>query len=182
MSKVTHYVCGLLFSESRDCVVLIRKNRPAWQAGKLNGVGGKVEPGENPRQAIEREFREEAGVSISTWSYFARLSGVDFQVWFYTASSDDAYRAKEQTDERIEHQPPWNINALFAQGETVENLPWLVPLALEHLRYGAQLFSHVRYGGTDQAKDGEDNSREGHMDRAQPGMQLFTPRKKEGAE
>ena len=36
------YVCGLLFSVDRTRVLLIRKRRPAWQAGRLNGVGGKV--------------------------------------------------------------------------------------------------------------------------------------------
>jgi 8-oxo-dGTP pyrophosphatase MutT (NUDIX family) len=29
-------------------VLLIEKQKPAWQRGKLNGVGGKIEPGENP--------------------------------------------------------------------------------------------------------------------------------------
>ena len=37
------YVCGFLFSPDRKKVLLIRKRRPAWQAGKLNGVGGKVD-------------------------------------------------------------------------------------------------------------------------------------------
>ena len=34
------YVCGFLFSRDRARVLLIRKRRPAWQAGKLNGLGG----------------------------------------------------------------------------------------------------------------------------------------------
>ena len=55
------YVAGFLFSPDRSRVLLIRKNRPAWQAGKLNGLGGKIEPGETPPQAMRREFREEQG-------------------------------------------------------------------------------------------------------------------------
>ena len=39
-AHVTGYACGFLFSDDRRHVVLIRKRRPAWQAGKLNGVGG----------------------------------------------------------------------------------------------------------------------------------------------
>ena len=41
-------------------------------AGKLNGLGGEVEPGESPRGAMSREFLEEAGVDINPldWSGF----------------------------------------------------------------------------------------------------------------
>lgn len=53
------YVLGLLFSEDASRVLLVWKNRPAWQNGKLNGIGGKIEPGETPLQAMDREFVEE---------------------------------------------------------------------------------------------------------------------------
>lgn len=53
------YVVGFLFSEDESRVLLVLKNRPAWQEGKLNGVGGKIEAGETPLQAMEREFKEE---------------------------------------------------------------------------------------------------------------------------
>jgi len=53
------YVVGFLFSEDQSRVLLVWKNRPAWQNGKLNGVGGKIEAGETPLQAMEREFKEE---------------------------------------------------------------------------------------------------------------------------
>lgn len=36
------YVCGFLMSYDMDKVVLIKKNRPDWQKGKWNGVGGKI--------------------------------------------------------------------------------------------------------------------------------------------
>lgn len=53
------YVLGFLFSEDGSRVLLIWKNRPAWQAGKLNGIGGKIEDGEQPLDAMKREFVEE---------------------------------------------------------------------------------------------------------------------------
>jgi hypothetical protein len=53
------YVLGFVFSEDSSRVLLVWKNRPAWQAGKLNGIGGKIEAGETPLQAMQREFREE---------------------------------------------------------------------------------------------------------------------------
>jgi 8-oxo-dGTP pyrophosphatase MutT (NUDIX family) len=53
------YVVGFLFSQDESKVLLVWKNRPAWQNGKLNGIGGKIEAGETPLQAMEREFKEE---------------------------------------------------------------------------------------------------------------------------
>lgn len=55
------YVLGFMFNEAESKVILIFKNRPAWQAGKLNGIGGKIEEGETPIQAMNREFAEETG-------------------------------------------------------------------------------------------------------------------------
>jgi len=43
-------------------VMLIRKAKPEWQKGRLNLVGGKVEPGESFDQAAVREFIEETGL------------------------------------------------------------------------------------------------------------------------
>ena len=59
------YACGFLFSLDRTRVLLIRKRRPAWQAGKLNGLGGKVEPGESFHDALVRELCEELGIAIA---------------------------------------------------------------------------------------------------------------------
>lgn len=55
------YVLGIMFSEDEERVLAIWKNRPDWQAGKLNGIGGKIEDGETPIEAMRREFREETG-------------------------------------------------------------------------------------------------------------------------
>ncbi|HSI37253.1 MAG TPA: NUDIX domain-containing protein, partial [Tepidisphaeraceae bacterium] len=73
------YVCSFAFPPARDRVLLIRKNRPAWQAGKLNGVGGKIEPGETPRQAARREFEEETGLALSeeAFGHVLTLAGPD---------------------------------------------------------------------------------------------------------
>ena len=59
------YVLGFCFSRDHSKVVLIAKNRPKWQAGRLNGIGGHVEDGEIPIVAMAREFREESLVEIS---------------------------------------------------------------------------------------------------------------------
>jgi 8-oxo-dGTP pyrophosphatase MutT (NUDIX family) len=70
------YVAGFMFDVANKQVALIRKTKPAWQAGKLNGIGGKIEDGESPEAAMVREFLEETGCNTDRddWSHFASLS------------------------------------------------------------------------------------------------------------
>ena len=49
------YVAGFMFDSSYENVLLIRKTKPKWQEGLLNGVGGKIEPGEKELDAMKRE-------------------------------------------------------------------------------------------------------------------------------
>lgn len=46
-------------------VLLIQKDRPDWQKGKLNLPGGKIEAGETPKQTAVREIKEETGLDAS---------------------------------------------------------------------------------------------------------------------
>jgi 8-oxo-dGTP diphosphatase len=131
-TNAQEYVCGFLFSADRGRVLLIRKRRPAWQAGKLNGLGGKIEPGESPPQAMRREFREEAGVDVAEWQHVLTLSGTDDagsgRGWaghFFRAFGDvDAARAI--TDEQLERHPTRPLPP-----DTIPNLHWIIPLMLD---------------------------------------------------
>ena len=51
----------LLFVVKDSRILLIRKKR-GMGAGKINGPGGRIEPGESPLEAAVRETREELGV------------------------------------------------------------------------------------------------------------------------
>jgi len=84
--KKEQYVLGFYFDKQRENVVLIRKNRPEWQRGFLNGVGGKIEPGEEPRDAMIREFKEEARSIVLDWSYFGIISEESLDVHCFKAS------------------------------------------------------------------------------------------------
>src|SRR6187551_1822550 len=102
------YACGFLFSPDRARVLLIRKRRPAWQAGKLNGVGGKIEPSDDsPLAAMTREFREEAGITIENWQEILTLTAPDWHTHFYRAFGDVA-AARAITDEQLEVHPTRN--------------------------------------------------------------------------
>ena len=119
------YVCGFLFDPDRSRVLLIRKRRPAWQAGRLNGVGGKVEPGETFHEAIRREFREEAGLDVADWQEVVVLTGPDWRGHFFRAFGHPE-AARAVTDEALEVHP---VAAL--PPDVIPNLRWIVPLALD---------------------------------------------------
>lgn len=124
----TRFVLGFLFSEDGSRVALIQKNRPAWQAGALNGLGGKIESGEKPLDAMNREFREEAGVYVGLWERFAELYGSDFEVIVFRAFSDACVAQVQQAgDEVVE---VIGISAAMALPH-ISNLAWLIPLACD---------------------------------------------------
>ena len=60
--KTTKYVLGFAFNKGCTEVLLIEKKRPNWMVGKLNGVGGHIEDGETPIDAMVREFKEETNL------------------------------------------------------------------------------------------------------------------------
>lgn len=72
------YVLG--FYLTPDGVVLIKKTKPDWQRGKWNGIGGSIEAGETPLQAMVREFAEEAQLltTYRQWTQLFTLSGLTF--------------------------------------------------------------------------------------------------------
>lgn len=127
------YVAGFLFSFNRDRIVLIRKERPAWQKGLLNGIGGHIEEGETPLQAMQREYKEEAELEVDPWREFLVLHGKDWQVHFFRAFSTELPKMGELpqlTDEVIDVYQISKLNK-FPETKTIPNLRWIIPLALD---------------------------------------------------
>jgi 8-oxo-dGTP diphosphatase len=128
------WVVGFLFDAEAEFVILIRKNRPEWQKGKLNGVGGKVEPNELIEGAMYREFREETGVIVppQDWHRFCSLRWEEGLVHFFRAFRPAPVldKCRTTTDESIERH---KVHTLGAPGRgranITPNLLWLVPLA-----------------------------------------------------
>lgn len=146
MSEPIKYVLGFLFNRNRNCVVLIKKTKPAWQAGLLNGVGGKIEPGEDARQAMIREFREETGVDTTKtdWSQFAELNNNNFIVYCYVAYDEIAYHAAKNVEVEEIHKIRFHyLNAI----PCVSNVYWLIYMAIDHMdnRSSNGFYAKIQY-------------------------------------
>lgn len=121
---------AVFMKDSAGYVALVRKNKPTWQAGKLNGIGGAVEPGEHPRLAMWREWIEETGHAQPEWNHFATLRFDSATVHFFKASVDTLpiFPAFNDIGERIEKHP-YELAVRYV--DTIPNLKWLLPLAFE---------------------------------------------------
>lgn len=124
------YSLGFAFSLDASKLVVIEKNRPDWQAGLWNGVGGKLEEGETPLQCLVREFFEETGVKISekAWRPLTVFRNETFEVHAYAVFSDQIFQVETMTDEQI-MVIDVDLNEIRRKG--ISNLPWLIGLALD---------------------------------------------------
>lgn len=123
------YVIGFMFSAGMQLVLLIRKNRPDWQAGRLNGIGGKIEPGEAPIDAMIREFKEETGLLYRSWLPFHRerfRNGVVLH--FFAAATAEIDKAHATTDEELVIVPVAKLPATV-----VDKLVYAIPMAQQLL-------------------------------------------------
>jgi len=115
-------------------VMLIKKERPAWQKGRMNGIGGHIEEGETALEAMIREFREETGVHLETWTEYCTLKGEEFilHVFMAYAPMEILEQCTSMTDEEVMLIPI----ALIQHHSPLPNLKWLIPMALsmEHDR------------------------------------------------
>lgn len=68
-------VAALLASEGR-LLIAQRPEGKQW-AGKWEFPGGKLEPGESPEQALERELMEEVGVRVRVGRLYEAVKSAD---------------------------------------------------------------------------------------------------------
>lgn len=140
---MTRYVVGFYFSPLLDQVLLIRKARPDWQKGKLNGIGGHIRDGETEFDAMQREFKEEANISTNQahWVLFAKLTKREhwaLNCFCMQANSwpPELHTYNEESTEIVNLTDSKNPNLLtlshcIRSKQIVRNLEWLIPMALD---------------------------------------------------
>lgn len=135
----TEYCLGLAFRD--DDVLLMVKDHPEWQKGKLNGIGGHLERNEGFNEAMIREFKEETGVNtkFDDWKFFQRLTITDKDenehiIFCLVLRPDFSLPTVfvERNNEAVQWFDLYDLNI----HNTVEHLPWIIQLALEHQRHG----------------------------------------------
>ena len=142
----------LMFVLDRDRgeVLLIRKKRGIGQ-GKINGPGGKMDPGETPMECAVRETQEELGVTAlnpvkhgELWFEFT--DGLKMLVHVFLA---EAYEGvARETDEAV---PRWTpLSELPFEEMWEDDRYWLRELLVE----GATFTGRFRFDG-EVMEDGE---------------------------
>ena len=122
-------------------VLLVLKNKPAWQKGRLNLVGGKVEPGEAPHEAAVRELEEESGLRAihdtdPDWggpALCGKIIGVDCVVYCFncnvvtkdTKGNEIPLKPRPGETEKVDWYQFWQIKD---DPRLMPNLKLIIPL------------------------------------------------------
>lgn len=124
----------LVFVIRQGRILLIRKKR-GLGAGKVNGPGGRIEPGELPEAGAARELREELGVRAGQ---LIRLGDHRFQFIDGYSTYVHVYRTSEVEGTPVETEeasPIWcDVDAIPFDEMWEDDRYWL-PLVLKGRRF-----------------------------------------------
>ncbi len=134
----------------KDGRILLIHKKKGLGAGKFNGPGGRVEPGELPEQTAIREVREELGVTPVGLRHAGelRFQFTDgFSIQGYVFRADDVDGEPRETDEAVPHWFP--VSAIPYHQMWADDRVWM-PLLLEgRLFRGRFLFDGDQMLGCD---------------------------------
>jgi 8-oxo-dGTP pyrophosphatase MutT (NUDIX family) len=111
---------------SPEQILVVEKNKPDWQKGKYNLLGGKIEDGETPKEAAERELKEESGLdAVHTW-LMGKMVGDDYEIFCYRITvHDDLLKPRDGETEKVSWQ---HWDTLLESPKLIHNLKVIIPL------------------------------------------------------
>jgi 8-oxo-dGTP diphosphatase len=145
--KPAQYVNGFLFDPTLLKVALIRKNKPVQQEGLLNGVGGKIDRGETPLQAMCREFKEETGMVVQDWQEFAVIKWKGSHhpqgaVMHLLCATGNVFAVRSLTAEQV---GVYDVAEIMNRPDTLYNLRWIIQMG--RARYFGDQFEIYKIEG-----------------------------------
>lgn len=136
-----NFCLGYIFNSDMSQVILIKKNRPESQKGKFNGIGGKIETDiESPRQAMERECKEETGLDIyaNEWidvgTIYTTKATCAIAVFYYVYRDDwygFALPECAEGDVQFWHVRYFYAREKYARENLMENVLWTINFIIE---------------------------------------------------
>ena len=132
-------------------LMLHRTKRPDdIHAGKWNGLGGKLEPGESPEECVIREVLEESGLEISHprlrgLLMFPGFKGQDWYVFVFTATEFTG-SLKENEEGFLQWVPDFDLESLPLWPSDHYFLPWIKDgkfFSAKFIYAGDNFLSHV---------------------------------------
>ena len=123
---------SFLLHQEKVLLIRIADDRGTW-SGLLNGVGGHIERGEDPRSAALREIKEETGLILSPSSLYlsgvitvdvGNIPGVGLYIFVGETETSEAHSSDEGT-------PEWVDLDGFEKQTLVKDLPALLPRAIK---------------------------------------------------
>lgn len=138
-----YYVLGFIVCLDTKEVVLIKKNKPEFQKGFYNGIGGKIEEDdkEDAQLAMSRECKEECGLYIapSEWIAFCNMNSdesidkvsdswnVECFITYIPLSVLNTIRSI--TDEEVTR---FNLDKIYLESQLLGNVAWLIRMGLDY--------------------------------------------------
>ena len=108
-------------------------------------MGGKVQEGELPIEAMRREFREETELDIFYWKYFGYIYDFDNKISLFTSlCQTDSFVeifVSNKTEELVAEIFLDNIKTI----PIVYNLHWLIPMAREIINSNKNIEAIITY-------------------------------------
>jgi 8-oxo-dGTP diphosphatase len=136
----------LAFITRGEDVLLLRGSaqKRIW-ANKYNGIGGHIERDEDIYSAAQREIREETGLDVENLRLVGLINidgdqptGIMLFVFIAQSRSGDPLPTEEGT-------PEWIARDQLARIDLVEDLPTILPRALDLPPNAPPFFAHYHY-------------------------------------